>query len=85
VFWNIEIKKIEDYEDIQWFESFKLLIPRNLKQGEGDTWRTGDFLPRFVKAGRRSTISAFQNFGDRNTEVTEYLILSISNSRYTKV
>jgi hypothetical protein len=42
--------------------------------------RTGDFLSRFVKAARRSTISAFRDFGDRKTEVTEYSILSISNS-----
>jgi hypothetical protein len=85
VFRNIGIQKIKDYEDIRWFESFKFLIPENPKQGEGDMWRTEDFLSRFVKEARRSTILAFQDFRDRKMEVTEYLILSISNSRYTKV
>jgi hypothetical protein len=35
----IDILEIGDCKDIRWFESSKLLIPGNPKQGGGDTWK----------------------------------------------
>jgi hypothetical protein len=49
VFRNIEIHKIGDYEDIRWFESSKLPIPKNLNKKKAIHGRTGDFLSRVVK------------------------------------